>query len=63
MTGAERRALLSDTVIEQIHKRVAQATGPVPDDVIDQIRPILAPAMARVLARKAPAPAAEHRAA
>ncbi|MFL1903145.1 hypothetical protein ACJWDR_29175 [Streptomyces tauricus] len=59
MTGAERRALLGDAVVADIHARVAQSTGPVPEEVIDTLRRILAPAMARVLARKAPAPAAE----
>lgn len=52
MTGAERRALLGDTVIEQIHERVAQATGPVPEEVIDELRRILAPAAARWMRRQ-----------
>jgi hypothetical protein len=50
--AAERRALLGDDVIADIHERVAVARGPVPEDVLDRLRRILAPAMARVLAEK-----------
>lgn len=40
MTRAERRALLGDAVIEQIHRRVAAA--PPPDaELIAALRPIL----------------------
>ncbi|MFJ8934198.1 hypothetical protein ACIRL0_00550 [Streptomyces sp. NPDC102365] len=61
MTGAERRALLGDKVIEQIHERVAQTPETVSEELIDTLRRILAGPTARVLARKAsaspPAPA------
>ncbi|MGC4946226.1 hypothetical protein ACLQ2N_08465 [Streptomyces sp. DT224] len=40
MTREERRQLLGDAVIEQIHKRVAQAPD-APDDVIPGLRRIL----------------------
>lgn len=53
MTGAERRALLGDAVIAQIHERVAQAPEASPE-VIDQLRRIFAGPTARVLARKTP---------
>jgi hypothetical protein len=54
MTREERRALLGDDVIADIHERVAQAPEPSPE-VIDTLRRILAGPTARVLARKAPA--------
>ncbi|WP_329032204.1 hypothetical protein OIE71_04495 [Streptomyces sp. NBC_01725] len=40
MTSAERRRLLGDDVIAEIHQRVAQAPPPTPE-VIDALRPIL----------------------
>lgn len=40
MTAAERRALLGDAVIEQIHERVAEAPEPTAD-VIAKLRRIL----------------------
>ena len=40
MTREERRALLGDKTIEQIHERVAQAP-PAPPELIDFLRPIL----------------------
>jgi hypothetical protein len=54
MTREQRRALLGDTVIAQIHERVAQAPPP-PPEVIDRLRRILAPAAARVASQKASA--------
>lgn len=59
MTGAERRALLGDAVIAQIHKRVAQAPEPSAE-VIDTLRRIFAGPTARVLARKTPVAAADR---
>lgn len=45
MTAAERRALLGDVVIAQIHERVDEAPEPGPE-VIDDLRRILTrPAM------------------
>ncbi|NDZ63617.1 hypothetical protein [Streptomyces cyaneofuscatus] len=40
MTREERRQLLGDTVIEQIHERVAEAPE-APDELIDTIRRVL----------------------
>lgn len=40
MTREQRRALLGDKTIEQIHERVAQAPS-APPELIDFLRPIL----------------------
>lgn len=40
MTREQRRALLGDKTIEQIHERVAQAPK-APPELIDFLRPIL----------------------
>ncbi|GGV45535.1 hypothetical protein [Streptomyces spectabilis] len=52
MTPEERRRILGDDCIAHIHARVAQAPEPSPE-LIDWLRRILAPAVDRVLARKA----------
>lgn len=61
MTHEERRALLGDAVIEHIHELVEAAPEPGPE-LISRLRLILAPAAARLQARKA-AKAAESSAA
>ncbi|MFD9248443.1 hypothetical protein [Streptomyces bottropensis] len=60
MTREQRRALLGDAVIEHIHEGVAEAVSdfmnaPPQDraDLIRRLRPILAPAAARLESRKA----------
>lgn len=52
MTREERRALLGDEVIARIHEEVAAAPEPGPE-LISRLRLILAPAAARLQARKA----------
>lgn len=52
MTREERRALLGDAVIAHIHEEVAAAPEPGPE-LISRLRLILAPAAARLQARKA----------
>ncbi len=54
MTPEQRRALLGDAVIARIHAEVAAAPEPGPE-LISRLRPILAPAAARLQARKAAA--------
>jgi hypothetical protein len=61
VTREQRRALLGDTVIEHIHEEVAATPEPGPE-LISRLRLILAPAAARLQARKAagaPASAAD----
>ncbi|MFW3473597.1 hypothetical protein ACN24M_20250 [Streptomyces microflavus] len=41
MTREERRRLLGDSVVAQIHERVAEAPA-APDELIDSIRRVLA---------------------
>ncbi|MFF9568449.1 hypothetical protein [Streptomyces sp. NPDC014685] len=58
MTREERRRLLGDDVIEQIHARVAEAPAP-PDGLIPELRRVLAhPAGRADEAREEPAAAA-----
>jgi hypothetical protein len=52
MTREQRRALLGDDVIAHIHDLVEAAPEPGPE-LISRLRPILAPAAARLQARKA----------
>jgi len=52
MTREQRRALLGDAVIEHIHDLVEAAPEPGPE-LISRLRLILAPAAARLQARKA----------
>jgi hypothetical protein len=52
MTREERRALLGDEVIERIREEVEAAPEPGPE-LISRLRLILAPAAARLQARKA----------
>lgn len=54
MTREQRRALLGDTVIEHIHELVEAAPEPGPE-LISRLRLILAPAAARLQARRAAA--------
>ena len=58
MTREERRALLGDDVIAHIHDLVEAAPEPGPE-LISRLRLILAPAAARLQARKASEAAAE----
>lgn len=51
MTREQRRALLGDEVIERIHEEVEAAPEPGPE-LISRLRLILAPAAARLQARK-----------
>jgi len=61
MTREERRALLGDAVIERIHQDVAEAVAETREltnvaggpELISRLRLILAPAAARLQARKA----------
>lgn len=60
MTREQRRALLGDAVIEHIHEGVAEAVNDFMNappeetaDLISRLRLILAPAAARLQARKA----------
>lgn len=60
MTPEQRRALLGDAVIQHIHEGVAEAVrdfmnAPAEEkaDLIGRLRPILAPAAARLQARRA----------
>jgi hypothetical protein len=60
MTREQRRALLGDTVVAHIHEGVNEAVhdfmNTPPDDKADlirRLRPILAPAAARLQARRA----------
>lgn len=46
MNREERRAILGDEVIAQIHARVAEAPEP-PDEVVEELRRILAPTVRR----------------
>jgi hypothetical protein len=57
MTREQRRSLLGDAVIAQIHERVAQAPAPG-SEVIDELRPILARPAGRAV-RAVSRPAAE----
>jgi hypothetical protein len=52
MTREERRELLGDAVIEHIHELVEASPEPGPE-LISRLRLILAPAAARLQARKA----------
>lgn len=49
MTRAERLAILGPATIAAIHRRVAQAPPP-PPEVLAELRPMLAPALAEVRA-------------
>lgn len=52
MTQEERLKILGAEAVAAIHRRVAAAPPPSPE-VTAELRPILAPAMARVRARRA----------
>jgi hypothetical protein len=58
VTREQRRALLGDDVIEHIHREVADAPEPGPE-LISRLRLVLAPAAARLQARKASVAAAD----
>jgi hypothetical protein len=52
MTPADHLRLLGPEVLAEISRRVAVAPPPSPE-LINELRPILAPAMQRVMARRA----------
>lgn len=54
MTRAQRLAILGERTVAEIHQRVAKAPPP-PADLLEELRPILAPALHR-LRQKATAP-------
>ncbi|MEV8324614.1 hypothetical protein [Kitasatospora sp. NPDC056731] len=51
MTRAERLAILGAATVAEIHHRVEAAPPPTPE-LIAELRPVLAPALQRVRARR-----------